>query len=114
MKIHKIKIGDTVMVRAGKFRTKTGQVSRLERETGQVWIAGINIVKKHQKKSQLHPRGGIVEKHLPMPIGKVMVIDQKSKKPTRVGFKQTAKAKERIAKKSGETIVIGQPATNKK
>lgn len=111
--MNRVQLNDNVFVRSGKFRTKTGKVTRLDLENGKVWVEGINIVKKSQKKSQLNPRGGIIEKHLPLPLSRIMPVDEKTKKPTRIKFSKTDKNKERIAVKSGEAIVITKKEAKK-
>lgn len=100
----KIKIGDLVMVRTGKWRTKTGTVERILPTVSKAIVTGVNIIKKHQKKSSLRPQGGIVERPAPIHLSKLMVIDAKTKKPTRVGFAVKGEQKTRIAKRSGEAI----------
>ena len=57
-----IKKGDTVVVITGKEKGKTGKVLEVDRETMQVRIERLNMVKRHQKpRSQTDP-GGILEK----------------------------------------------------
>ncbi len=107
----KIKIGDLVMVRNGKWRTKTGTVERVMPSVGKAIVTGINIIKKHQKKTSMQPQGGIIERPAPIHLSKLMVIDPKSKKPTRVGYEIKGQQKVRIAKKSGEPIVTDKTET---
>lgn len=63
-----IHVGDTVYVRSGKFRGKTGKVTKIAPKTEMAWVEGIRLVKRSQKKSASRPQGGIVEKHLPVPL----------------------------------------------
>src|SRR5438105_462847 len=100
-RIYKIRLkkGDTVMVRAGKHRGKTGKVIRVDRATNMVVVEGINIVKRHRKPTQLAPQGGIVELTKPLPVSKVGLLDQAAKKPSRIGFKFGARSeKSRVLK----------------
>ncbi|MNG10589.1 50S ribosomal protein L24 [compost metagenome] len=63
------------------------------------------MVKKHAKPSQLNPQGGILTQEAAIHVSNVMLIDPKSGKPTRVGYKVLDNGtKVRIAKKSGEVI----------
>jgi large subunit ribosomal protein L24 len=50
-KIYKIRLkkGDTVMVRSGKFKGKTGKVLATHPRQNKVTVEGINIVKRHLK-----------------------------------------------------------------
>ncbi len=87
--IYKIKLkkGDTVMVRAGKYKGKTGKVVATHPTDNKVTVEGINIVKKAMKPTKTRPQGGIVEITKPIWVAKVGLIDPTSKKPTRVGTK---------------------------
>ncbi len=101
--MNKIKKGDTVQVMQGKDSGKRGEVVLVLE--GKVVVKGINIVKKSQKpNAQLGLKGGIVEMEKPIDVSNVMLIDKKSDKPTRVGFKVVDGKKVRFAKKSGEVI----------
>ncbi|MEX0594680.1 MAG: 50S ribosomal protein L24 [Patescibacteria group bacterium] len=101
----KILKGDKVLVIAGKDRHKTGTVERVIPKNNRVVVTGINIVKKHLKRSTNNPQGGIIDKTLSIDISNVMIIDAKSGKPSRVGYSNMAGSqKQRIAKRSGEAI----------
>lgn len=100
----KIQKGDKVIIIAGRDRNKTGVVERVLPKKNRLIITGINVVKKHLKKTQANPQGGIVDKTLPIHISNVMLLDPKSSKPTRVGYGGDTKNKTRIAKRSGEAI----------
>ena len=103
-KISKIKKGDTVIVRAGRDKGKTGEVLKVLREDNRAVVRGVNVVKRHSRPSAGNP-GGIQEKELSIHISNIALIDAKSGKATRVGFKVNADgSKARIAKKSGETV----------
>jgi len=101
--MNKIKVGDTVFVRSGKYRTKSGTVEKIAND--RIFVSEINKVKKHQKKSEINPQGGIIEKTLSIHISNVMLIDSKTKKPSRVRIKQSGKTKVREYIKSSEEVV---------
>ena len=88
-KIFKIRLkkGDTVVVRAGKYKGQTGKISATHPTLNKVTVDGINIVKKHVKPNKVHPQGAIVELTKPIWVSKVAVIDPTSKKATRIGIK---------------------------
>jgi large subunit ribosomal protein L24 len=70
-----------------------------------VLVEGVNMVKKHAKPSQQNPQGGILNQEAAIHVSNVMLIDPKSGKPTRVGYKVLDNGtKIRIAIKSGEAI----------
>ena len=101
----RLKKGDTVVVRAGKYKGKTGKVLATHPSENKVTVEGVNIVKKHQKPNRAHPQGGIIDVTKPIWVSKVSLVDPTTKKPTRIGFKVAADGtKTRIAKKSGKEI----------
>ena len=99
----KIKKGDTVVVRSGKDKGRTGTVLQVLPKDEKVVVAGVNIAVRHRKPSQQNPQGGIDRSEAPMHISKVSVAD-KDGKPTRVRFEERDGKKVRVAVKSGETI----------
>lgn len=101
----RIKKGDTVMVRSGKYKGKSGKVTATHPSLNKVTVEGINIVKKHQKPNKEYPQGAIVELTKPIAVSKVGVMDPVAKKPSRVGYKIDAKGvKTRVLKTSGKEI----------
>jgi large subunit ribosomal protein L24 len=108
--IYKIRLkkGDTVMVRVGKDKGKTGTVLAVHPRDNKVTVEGINIVKKHQKPNREYPQGGIIELTKPILVSKVGILDPTAKKPSRIGFKLEEKAgktvKSRVFKTSGKEI----------
>lgn len=101
----RLKKGDLVIVRAGKYRGKTGKVSAVHPRENKVTVDGINIVKKHVKPSQQHPQGAIVELTKPIWVSKVSIVEPTSKRPSRIGYQTDAKGvKTRTYKRSGKEI----------
>lgn len=106
-KIFKIRLkkGDTVMVRAGKYKGRTGKVLATHPSLNKVTVEGVNIVKKHMKPTQAKPQGGIVELTKPIWVSKVGLLDTSSKKPSRIGYKLSKEGvKSRILKTSGKEV----------
>jgi len=106
-KRYKIKLqkGDTVMVRIGKDKGKTGKIVATHPAENKVTVEGVNIIKKHVKPNRTHPQGGIVEMTKPIWVSKVAIVETTSKKPTRVGYKLDEKgAKTRVFKSTGKEI----------
>ncbi len=100
----KIKKGDQVQVITGKDKGKQGEVLKVLTKEQRVIVDGINIVKKHLKPSQINPDGGIVEKASPIHVSNVMVVDQKTKKPTRIGYVFENGQKFRVTKASNTKL----------
>jgi large subunit ribosomal protein L24 len=103
-RIHK---GDSVVVISGKHKGKTGKVKLVLREDDRVIVEGVNLVKRHTRPTPRNPSGGIIEREQPLHASKVMPIDPKTGKGTRVRFKVDDGGKKiRIAAKSGEEIPV--------
>ncbi len=103
----RIRKGDTVVVISGKDKGKTGKVKRVLEEEGRVLIEGINLIKRHTRPTPRNPSGGILEREQPIAASKVMPVDPKTGKGTRVRFKTLEGGKKiRIAVKSGEEIPV--------
>ena len=96
--------GDTVIVIGGRDKGKTGVIQKVIPEQNRVVVENVNLRKKHRKPTQANPEGGIVEIYAPIDASNVMLLDPKTKKPTRIGHKIVKGKKVRYAKKSGTTL----------
>ena len=102
----KIRKGDRVIVTAGRDKGKSGEILRVYRADERVLVAGVNMVKRHQKQTAKLP-GGIVPKEAPIHISKIAHTDPKNGGPTRIGFKTMSDGRKvRFAKKSGEVLDV--------
>lgn len=100
----KIRKNDNVIILKGKDRGKQGKVILSIPKEGKVVVEGMNIAKKHVKRSRMGgKKGQIVERAMPINVSNVALIDPKTKKATRVALKVVKDKKVRVAK-SGETI----------
>jgi large subunit ribosomal protein L24 len=103
-KVH-VKTGDTVVILSGRDKGKQGKVLAVSPKEGKVIIEGCNMVTKHVKPRKAGQAGGIVKAEGAIYASKVQIVDPKTGKGTRVGYKILADgSKIRIAKKSGEEI----------
>lgn len=105
----KIKRGDQVIITTGnkKIKGQTGEVLEVIKKEGKdarVIVAGLNIIKRHTKPSAGNPQGSIVEKEASIHISNVALIDPKTGKATRIGYRMDGDKKVRFAKSSGETL----------
>ena len=101
----RLKKGDSVMIRSGKYKGHSGKVLQLHPTLNKVTVEGVNVVKKHQKPTKANPQGGILELTKPIWVSKVGILDQASKKPSKIGYKLAKDAtKSRILKSSGKEI----------
>ncbi len=104
----RIKVGDEVEVIAGNDKGIRGTVQRVNKEKNRVVIAGVNIVKKHQKPQQAgstQTQGGIIEFEAPIDISNIMLVCPQTDEPTRVGIRRDEDGNRiRFSKKSGQDI----------
>ncbi len=100
-KIHK---NDTVEVRSGNDRGKRGQVHAILPSKDRVIVSGINLVKKHQKRTgDVRTQAGIIEREGSIPLSRVALVCKSCGKATRVGFKVFEDGRKvRVCKKCGE------------
>jgi large subunit ribosomal protein L24 len=105
MSVARLQKGDTVVVISGKDKGKKGKILRLFKEDDRVLVEGVNLVKRHMRPNPRMQQGGILEREQPIAACKVMPVDPKTGKGTRVRVKTDDKGnKARVAVKSGEEI----------
>ena len=87
----RIRKDDLVKIIAGSKKGTTGKVLKVNASKNTVLIEGVGIGHRHVKPSQLNPRGGSKDIHVPMDISKVaLVVDEKTSKTSRVGLSKNA------------------------
>ena len=100
----RIKKGDTVEIKKGKDKGKTGKVMRVFVSENKAIVEGINMVKKHMKKRSEEQAGGIVEIAAPISVSNIALYCESCKAGVRFGVKAEAKTKKRVCKKCGAVI----------
>ena len=101
--MRKLKTGDKVVVVSGSNKGKEGKILKVLDE--KVLVEGVNIVKKHLKPKNNNGNGEIIETEAPIHKSNVMLVDPKTKKPTKVKVETDNKGKKvRVSKKSNEKI----------
>ncbi len=95
----RIKKSDKVKVIAGKDKGREGVVEKVYRKSKRVLIQKINIYKKHIKKSEKMPQGGVVEVPRPIDVSKIMLVCPKCGKAARIGYNIEKGKKFRVCKK---------------
>lgn len=103
LKVKKLKKGDEIVVLLGKDRGKSGKIERVLAKKNKVYVAGINIVKRHVKKHQ-GIEGGIIDIIKPLDISNVQLTCPSCGKPARVEFEIVNQKKTRICKKCRKEI----------
>jgi len=100
----KLKTGDKVVVIAGKDKGKEGNITKVLKNENKVVVEGVNVAKKHIKPNG-QTAGSIVDIELPIHASNVMILDPKTKKPSRIGHTTDKNGKKvRITKKSNSTL----------
>lgn len=103
--IKRIVKGDTVKIISGAHKGTTGKVLAVLTKENAVLIEGVGQKHRHVKPSQLNPRGGSKDVHVPTPLHKVaLVIDEKAGKTSRVGYVKNA---------DGKTVRLARQANSK-
>ena len=71
-----IKRGDDIVVISGSNKGARGKVLEVQREKNRVLVEGVNLVKKHQRKTQENPEGSIIEKEASIHYSNVMSAER--------------------------------------
>ncbi|MBN1269436.1 MAG: 50S ribosomal protein L24 [Kiritimatiellae bacterium] len=105
-----IKKGDMVVAIAGVDAAagKSGKVLRVMPREGRALVEGFNYVKKHMRKSQDNPQGGIVEKEAPVALSNLRLQVGAEAKTAKAA--KTARAKEKAPAESAGAARAGKPA----
>jgi large subunit ribosomal protein L24 len=106
-----IRSGDTVEVIAGNDRGQKSRVIKVDRATGKALVEGVNRVKKHIRRSQKHPQGGVLSKEMPVQLSNVKFFCQSCGSASRLGARFLDDgSKERFCKKCGASAGQIAPA----
>jgi len=101
----RIRKGDTVAVISGSDKGKRGEVLQVLPKDNRAVVQGVNIAKRHTKPAGMGQPGGIVEKEATIHMSNIMLVDPKSDKPTRVGFRVLEGGRKvRVAKATGNVV----------
>lgn len=100
----KIRKGDTVKVTAGHLKGITGKVLQVLPAKNALLVEGVGMRKRHIRPSQLNPRGGTKDVHVPIDISKVALVIEGSDKVSRIGYQM---------KKDGSKVRVAKQYKNK-
>jgi len=101
----RIRKGDMVVVITGADKGKRGEVLTVLPKDGRAVVKGVNVAKKHTKPQGMGRPGGIVEQEATIHLSNIMLVDSKTDKPTRVGFRVLDDGRKvRIARPGGAVI----------
>ena len=101
----KLRTGDSVVIISGKDKGKQGTILRVLPKLNRIVVEGVNMRIRHIRRTP-NQAGQRITYEASIHVSNAMILDPKTKKPTRVGYKVDEKTgkKSRFAKKSGETI----------
>jgi large subunit ribosomal protein L24 len=97
----RIKKGDQVVVRTGKWAGQRGEVIRALPAENKVVLDGINIAKRHTKQQGATMQAGIIDKAMPLNVASVSLWCSKCNAPARAGMKIEGDTKQRVCRKCG-------------
>jgi large subunit ribosomal protein L24 len=103
----RIRQDDEVIVLAGKDKGKTGKVLRTDPKKDRVFVAGLNMVKRHQRPNPGRPNAqvGVIEKEGPIHVSNVAIVDPKDHKPTRIGITRDDEGRsKRVSRRTGSEL----------
>ena len=101
----RIKKGDKVIVITGADKGKRGEVLSVMPKDNRAVVQGVNIAKRHTKPTGMGQPGGIIEKEATIHLSNIALIDPKTDRPTRVGFRVLDDGRKvRVNRSSGDVI----------
>jgi large subunit ribosomal protein L24 len=101
----RIRKGDTVVVISGVNKGRRGEVLRVMPKVERAVVQGVAMATRHIKPRGMGEPGGIREQETAIHMSNLMLIDPRSEKPTKVGFRVLEDGRKvRVAKATGEVI----------
>ncbi|MCK4572781.1 MAG: 50S ribosomal protein L24 [candidate division Zixibacteria bacterium] len=103
-----IRKGDTVYIRTGSHKGKTGKVLFVDTKANKVVVEGINMKKRHQRPTQKSPKGGIISIEAPVHMSNVALYSSSLSGPIKTSMRAIEEAgkkkKVRICRRTGEQV----------
>jgi large subunit ribosomal protein L24 len=103
-----IKKGDLVYVVSGDDRGMTGRVLTVHPRQGKAIVEKVNMITKHKRRqhqTRMQQTGGLITQEAPIALSKLMLVDPKTNRPTRVRIEvRPDGTKARVGKKTGNVI----------
>ncbi|MBV8913483.1 MAG: 50S ribosomal protein L24 [Acetobacteraceae bacterium] len=101
----RIRKGDMVEVITGAEKGRRGEVLQVLPKGGRAVVRGVRVVRRHTKPRGMGQPGGIVEQEATIHLSNLMLVDPKSEKKTRVGFRVLEDGRKvRVARATGAVI----------
>jgi large subunit ribosomal protein L24 len=98
----RIRKGDQVVVRSGKYKGHKSEVVRAMPAEGKVVVDGVHVAKRHSKPTGNIMQGGIIDKFMPVPVSSVSILCRSCGEPTRIGIQVDEQGRKlRVCRKCG-------------
>ncbi len=103
--MEKIRKGDIVIINKGKDRGKKGKVVMIFTAKKAALVEGLNLFKKHKRRTQQDPQGGFVSVEMPVRLCNLAVVCKRCNRGVKVGFKaESTKSKVRVCRVCKEVL----------
>jgi large subunit ribosomal protein L24 len=104
----RIRKGDTVYVRTGQYKSKTGRVLWVDTAKNRILVEGVNMRKRHQRATQKNPKGGVVTKENSIHLSNVALYSSTLGGPAKITSGVITEGginkRVRVCRKTGEQI----------
>jgi len=101
----RIRKGDTVVVISGVNKGRRGEVLRVMPKADRAVVQGVALATRHVKPRGMQETGGIRQQEAAVHLSNLMLIDPRSERPTKVGFRVLDDGRKvRVAKVTGEVV----------
>ncbi len=101
----RIRKGDVVLVTTGKSKGQRGEVLQVFPDANRAIVKGAAMARHHTKPTGMGQPGGLVDREAAIDLSNLKLIDPKTEKPTKVGFRVLEGGRKvRVAKATGEVI----------
>jgi large subunit ribosomal protein L24 len=104
--MQRVRKGDNVEVIAGDDRGMRGEVNRVMPRQDKVVVHGVNMVKKHQRRTGgVRTQTGIIEFEAPIALSNVAVVCERCDRGVRVGYEVLGDGRKvRVCRRCGHHI----------
>ncbi|MBI4178727.1 50S ribosomal protein L24 [bacterium] len=98
--------GDEVMVLSGNDRGSRGKILSVNRQKFRAVVEGVALRKRHVRRTQQNPKGGVVEKEASIAVSNLMLVCPKCNAPSRMGRRRVDGRALRVCKKCNEAVPL--------
>lgn len=72
----RLKAGETVVVISGSHKGKQGKLLQVLPRKDRAIVEGVNLVKRHERKTQDNPQGAIIEREASIHVSNLMTLER--------------------------------------